>query len=549
MVDTGNGSGSGVRPTYTSDQLASGRGQASFWAVGWPVAAALATAGTRGHLPHVVTRTVRIRARWLALALPTIGACSLSTPLSGSFFCGDGGTCLDGFSCVNNLCVTAPASSSSSIVSSSAASSTPVGSSNGGSSSQASSQSITGTSTGTSASSTSTATGSTTGGSTGVISSGSSSGGTSSGSSSSSRPDAGCGPGRVSFAAQRVLPVGLNPTAVAVVGDGGFGDLAVTNQFDSTVSVLLNLGDGGFAAQVTYPVGQNPAALTVSDLNGDGRPDLAVANYGPLSADFFGTVSVLLNVDGGIFGPQTTYDAGYGPCSIVAGNFYLNGLPDLVETNISGDSVSLFQNNDAGPGTFLPRITYVNNAYGSPISVAVGDFNRDGQPDLAFVGNSGDFVDVLLNSGGGVFSPQVTYAVGLAPTSVAVADFNGDGWPDLAVANTGPPGSVGVLLNLGDGGFGLQTEYLVGTSPQSVAVGDFNGDGHWDIAVVNAGDGNVEVLVNLGDGGFAAQVTFRVGNDPTSVAVGDLNGDGYPDLAATSYDGGTVSVLLNACGP
>ncbi len=352
------------------------------------------------------------------------------------------------------------------------------------------------------------------------------------------------------FATPKVYPVGVASTWVAVIGDGGFGDLAVTNQDSGTVSVLINLGDGGFAPQTTYTAGENPTAVTVGDFNGDGKLDLAVANYGALSWDSTGTVSVLLGQGGGSFGPPASYPAGFGPCSIVAADFYGNGLLDLVETNIGGGSVSLFPNEVASPGTFGARTTYVNNyTNGYPIAAAVGDFNQDGQPDFAYVDNTYDFVNVLFNSGGGTFSPQVTYGVGRAPQSVAVADFNGDGWPDLAVTNTGPPGSVGVLLNLGDGGFAAQVLYPVGVAPQSVAVGDFDGDGRWDIAVVNGGDNTVGVLLNLPDGGFATQATFAVGSDPSWVAVGDLNGDGYPDLAVTSFDGGTVSVLMNACGP
>jgi hypothetical protein len=386
---------------------------------------------------------------------------------------------------------------------------------------------------------------STTGGLTSGTSTGSSTGGSSTG-----KPDAGCAPGKVKFAAQAVYAVGVNPTSVAAIGDGGFDDLVVTNQFDSTVSVLVNLGDGGFAPQTTYAVGENPTAVTVGDVTGDGIWDLAVTNYGPLSADTTGTVSVLLGQSAGGFLPQMSYPAGFGPCSIVLGNFYGTGLMDIVETNIEGGSVSLFPNEVGNPGMYGLRTDYVNDLFsGYPIAVATADFNGDGRPDLAYVDNTNDFLDVMLSDGGGNFAPQVTYAVGSGPTSVAVGDFNGDGWPDLAVANTGPPGTVSVLFNLGDGGFAPQVTYAAGHSPRSLAVGDFNGDGRLDIAVVNGGDDDVGVLLNNGDGGFAAQVTFAVGSDPSSVAAGDLNGDGTPDLAVTSYDGGTVSVLLNACGP
>ncbi len=139
----------------------------------------------------------------------------------------------------------------------------------------------------------------------------------------------------------------------------------------------------------------------------------------------------------------------------------------------------------------------------------VGDFNGDGKPDLAvgnFVGianiaSSSNSVSVLLNQGNGTFGPQSTYATGKYTSSIAVGDFNGDGKPDLAVVNQGD-NTVGVLLNMGNGTFRSQTAYAAGNVPVSVAVGDFNGDGKPDLAVTNGTDNTVSVLVNEGNGIF-----------------------------------------------
>ncbi|MHB1846768.1 MAG: FG-GAP repeat domain-containing protein, partial [Deltaproteobacteria bacterium] len=134
---------------------------------------------------------------------------------------------------------------------------------------------------------------------------------------------------------------------------------------------------------------------------------------------------------------------------------------------------------------------------------------------------------------GSTFAAQVAYPVGRNPYSVAVGDFNGDGKPDLAVANHND-NTVGVLLNQDGGTFAAQVTYPVGVEPVSVAVGDFNGDGKPDLAVVNQNDNTVGVLLNQGNGTFAAQVPYPVGNWPFSVAVGDFNGDGRPDLAVAN---------------
>jgi hypothetical protein len=177
----------------------------------------------------------------------------------------------------------------------------------------------------------------------------------------------------------------------------------------------------------------------------------------------------------------------------------------------------------------------------SPHSVAVGDFNGDGKPDLA-VANDTPFgtVSVLLGEGDGRFRQQRTYAAGKGSDSVAVGDFNGDGKPDLVVADNG--GGVSVLLNDG-AGFASPVRYGAGTSP--VSVGDFNGDGKPDLAVANYGSNTISILLGNGNGTFQAQTTRAAGTNPFALAVGDFNGDRRPDLAvANDALSGTVSVLL-----
>ena len=338
-------------------------------------------------------------------------------------------------------------------------------------------------------------------------------------------------------------------TTSVAVGDfnrDGKPDLAVVSQVGTTgniVGVLLGNGDGTFQNQVGYAVGNTPQSVAVGDFNGDGKLDLVVTN----TAD--GTISVLLGNGDGTLQNQVTYVTGKGPYSVAVGDFNGDGKLDLVVTNTdlavanAPGAVNVLLGN--GNGTFQNQVTYATG--NNPLSVAVGDFNGDGKLDLVVANydafTSTNTVSVLLGNGDGTFQNQVTYATTAESISVAVGDFNGDGKPDLAVAS----GAVNVLLGNGDGTFQNQVTYSTGDSAYSVVVADFDGDGKLDLAVANGDDNTVSVLRGNGDGTFQNRVAYFAGLFVGPMAVGDFNGDGNPDLTTLNfrYSEAAGYVLLN----
>src|SRR5581483_8319406 len=181
--------------------------------------------------------------------------------------------------------------------------------------------------------------------------------------------------------------------------DNGIPSLAVANLVDSTVSVLLGHGDGSFQAAASYAVGKFPSALAVADLDGDGILDLVVANVGIYPyAD--SSVSVLLGHGDGTFQPARTFFAGSAPTSVVVADFNGDGIPDLAVANYTEQgTVSILLGN--GDGTFqVPQSFPAGNACRS---VAVGDFNHDGISDLVVTNVDQGTVSVLLGNGDATF--------------------------------------------------------------------------------------------------------------------------------------------------
>jgi hypothetical protein len=285
----------------------------------------------------------------------------------------------------------------------------------------------------------------------------------------------------VTFAAQQTFSVGSAPTGVAVADFNGDGrpDIAVVNLNDKTVRVLLNTTPAGattlsFNGSVPFNVGAGPEGIAVGDFNGDGRPDLAVTN------EVDKTVSVLLNTTAAgsmtpTFAAQKTFAVGTNPVGVAAADLNGDGRPDLVVTNASDKTVSVLLNGTpAGAATpsFAAQQTFATGT--QPFAVVAADLDGDGRPDLAVANQNDKTISVLVNttpagSGTSSFATQQTFAAGTFPTSVAAADFNGDGRPDVAVVNFGDK-TVSVLLDT--------TAPFASTTP--VVVGNFGTTGVWE---------------------------------------------------------------------
>ncbi len=285
------------------------------------------------------------------------------------------------------------------------------------------------------------------------------------------------GQGSGGFAQPIAVSTGsLAPTAIAAGDFNGDGKLdlvvAGSSAGQGSIQILLGDGAGSFHLSQTFQAGMNPGNLVVADLNGDGKPDVVMVDSGQLGqSNQPGGLFVILSQAGGTFANPVSYSAGANPAGAAVGDLNGDGKPDLAIATSTLDSTGFRQGSlevffNDGKGTFAsPAITPIDSG---PVAIAISDVNVDGVPDIV-ISNCCGFNDLnlLLGNGDGTFQALQEIPAGASPQGMAIADFDGNGKPDLAVAASGggiiATGYVTVTLNAP----------FVGPSVVSVNAGSF----------------------------------------------------------------------------
>jgi Flp pilus assembly secretin CpaC len=380
-----------------------------------------------------------------------------------------------------------------------------------------------------------------------------------------------------------------------------FGGSAVSSATGSALPALLAFGGGKTIFLATMPSVNANFGTALSTVRSaqrillraqDGKPatffvgDRFPIDLGLLSSDLSSASTALAAtlgsaLAGGLALPRTDYDVGKSPSSVAIADFNKDGHPDLVVANQADGTLSILMGN--GDGTFtvptsacaaIPQpfpaciqlpgvVSGTTTTAASPSAVVTGDFNDDGNMDIAVTDAANDQVLVLLGNGDGTFLAPVAYPTGSNPVAMIAQDFDGDGQPDLAIVDQGngsAAGAVSVLLGnkvngIQNGVMGTKVDYPVGVSPSAIASATFITSGFTSLAVTNAADNTVSILLGHGlaataDGTFVPNTppTFATGAGPAGVATADFNGDNNQDLAVTNKTDGTVSILLGNGG-
>jgi len=355
--------------------------------------------------------------------------------------------------------------------------------------------------------------------------------------------------GRFLYVAERGGMIAVVDTKKDSIQKSAAIDLAIINETNSTLHIMQGNGNGQFGFKESISADAVPRGIASGDFDGDGDADLAVAKYAT------NEVGIFIGEGDGSFSwdENNDFQAGDGPISVAVGDFNEDGNLDLAVVNYNSNTISILLGDSEAPGTFQEPFDKAVGLY--PHSVAVGDFDEDAHLDLAVANSYSHDVSILLGIGNGSFENAVNYDTdGSGPCSVATGDFDQDGILDLAVANY-TSGEVSILEGDGSGAFTVGSQIIsVGDGPRSLTVGSFNGDTRMDIAVANELDDTVKILIGIGSGNFfplpAISLDYPGEEKPWAIVTGSFNQgtDDCLDLATANHGTNNASILLGDCG-
>ncbi|CAF3652269.1 unnamed protein product [Rotaria sp. Silwood1] len=321
-------------------------------------------------------------------------------------------------------------------------------------------------------------------------------------------------------------------------------DIAIANYGTNNIGILFGFGNRSFTNQQIYTTGpnSNPISIAIGDFNNDQNLDIVVANYG------IGNIGILLNHNNGTFTSQITYlvDVNSHLEYVTVNDLDNDNALDIITVDSNNNQLHVFPG--YGNGTFAKIATYDILGGSYPIAVAIADFNKDYQSDMAVIDYE---TNKLLILEGYSIKPSIRSKTHLLkasahPSTVAIADFNNNNQLDIVVNGYDNSG-VRIMFDYINETFLSEISYWTGnySRPQCIYAIDLNNDDHIDIVLGNSGFGGISVLLGHGDGNFttAAIYSAGIGSIPSRIAVGDIDNDNHLDIVFGNGGNSSIGIF------
>jgi len=377
------------------------------------------------------------------------------------------------------------------------------------------------------------------------------------------------------------VPVGATYEPISVL-NGSTALIAYSAKPFTTIFAPIkgNITTDDLTPPVAFNTGGNCSGIAISDIDGDGKPDLVMANTGGSALSVLRNISTSGSITSASFAPKVDFPVAGSAYQIAAGDIDGDGKPDIVcSVNQPNSKISIFRNiSTVGSISFAARVDFAD--VNTPVGVAIADLDVDGKPEIIVAESASAGVGIWPNIstpgsissssfGAKIELPNVPGSQVSDRTSIAVADLDGDGKPDIVV-NNAQSNSISVYRNNLTGSltgaiqpFDPNVEFFTGgnsrvtDNPIVVKIGDIDGDGKPDIVASNYSpnlSSSISILRNTSTPGlinassFAPEVEIPCSH-AWGIAVGDMDGDGKPDLAIVNGDDSKVSIFRNTSIP